>query len=119
MFIRSLFCATCGDRFLSSTKKKYEKCVKKTKKLVPVIPVPAEPVKERSILLHLSTLVGVMHLQARLTLPLRSQGQAILAIKTRSDPQGKDASAKLTTTHRRRFEGGSSINPCVAVLRVL
>jgi len=46
MLIRSLFCATCGDRFLSFNKEKIcKKCAKKTKKLVPAVPTLVEPVQ--------------------------------------------------------------------------
>lgn len=50
MFIRSLFCATCGDRFLSFNKEKIcKKCAKKAKEPVPVVPALKElvqPVKQ-------------------------------------------------------------------------
>lgn len=50
MFIRSLFCATCGDRFLSCNGERIcNKCVKKDKKVVSaelVQPVQRKPKKE-------------------------------------------------------------------------
>lgn len=53
MFIRSLFCATCGDRFLSFNSEKIcKKCARKTKQVVPSVltPVaPAVPVPTESI----------------------------------------------------------------------
>ena len=46
MFIRSQFCAICEDRFLSYNGERIcKKCAKKTKKLVPAVPVPAELVQ--------------------------------------------------------------------------
>lgn len=55
MFIRSLFCATCGDRFLSFNSEKIcKKCARKTKQVVPsvltpvapAVPVPTEPTQQ-------------------------------------------------------------------------